>query len=83
MSKNPIRRTGDGFHPGLFSCVVTQTIPVSITRSAYNATYSASYSNAFTDMAEVFTVADGRPPEIPVSEWGSYCEFYATFFVNF
>ena len=65
------------------SGVVTQTIPVSITRSAYNATYSASYSNAFTDMAEVFTVADGRPPEIPVSEWGSYCEFYATFFVNF
>ena len=28
------------------SGVVTQTIPVSITRSAYNATYSASYSNA-------------------------------------
>ncbi|MGN0339997.1 MAG: hypothetical protein ACI4D0_05815 [Lachnospira sp.] len=65
------------------SGVVNQTIPVNITRSAYNATYSASYSNSFTDMTEVFTVADGRPPEIPIEEWGSWCEFYASFSVNF
>ena len=34
-------------------------------------------------MAEVFTVAPGRPPEISIEEWGSLCEFYAAFSVNF
>lgn len=34
-------------------------------------------------MAEVFTVAPGRPPEISIEEWSSLCEFYAAFSVNF
>ena len=54
------------------SGVINNTIPVSITRSAYNATYSVSYSSSFPAMAEIFTVADGRPPEISIEEWGSW-----------
>lgn len=65
------------------SDVIYQTIPVNITRSAYNATYSASYSDAFTGMTEVFTVANGKPEWVSDAEWGSWCEFYAAFSVDF